>query len=122
MKTEHIDIPAGSTGAVLQLTAFRFGKAGARPSVYIQAALHADEIPGMICAAHLRDELAAREVAGEISGEVILVPVANPIGLSQDVLGNPIGRFDLADGGNFNRGFPSFSTAQIGRASCRERV
>lgn len=91
----------------LQLTVHRFGEPGARPAIYIQAALHADEIPGMICAVELQRELARRERLGEISGEIILVPVANPIGLAQDVLGNPIGRFDLADGGNFNRGFPS---------------
>lgn len=111
MITEHIDIPAGCTGAALQLTVFRFGKAGAGPAVYIQAALHADEIPGMLCAVELQRKLTAREAAGEVSGEIILVPVANPIGLSQDVLGNPIGRFDLADGGNFNRSFPSFGKA-----------
>jgi uncharacterized protein len=111
MKTDHIDIPSGSPGISSQLTVHRFGKPGARPAVYIQAALHADEIPGMICAVELRRELLVREEAGEISGEIILVPVANPIGLAQDVLGNPIGRFDLADGGNFNRGFPSLGPA-----------
>ena len=113
MITEQIDIPSGSIGAAFQLAVHRFGKAGARPAIYIQAALHADEIPGMICATALRRELAVREAAGEIAGEIILVPVANPIGLAQEVLGNPIGRFNLADGGNFNRGFPTFGQALI---------
>lgn len=111
MRTEHIDISAGSVGASFRLTVQRFGAAGARPAVYIQAALHADEIPGMMCATALRRGLLAHEAAGEIAGEVILVPVANPIGLSQDVLGNPLGRFDLLDGGNFNRNFPAFGKA-----------
>lgn len=110
MITEHLDIPTGSAGSSCRLSVHRFGQAGRGPSVYIQAALHADEIPGMICAVELRRELMVREAAGEVIGEIILVPVANPIGLSQDVLGNPIGRFDLADGGNFNRSFPSLGT------------
>jgi uncharacterized protein len=113
MITEHIDLPAGNFGASFQLVVHRFGNTGARPAIYIQAALHADEIPGMFCATALRRALAAREAAGEITGEIILVPVANPIGLAQDVLGNPIGRFDLADGRNFNRNFPSLGKALI---------
>lgn len=113
MITEQLEIPAGTPGAAFRVAIHRFGKPGARPLVFIQAALHADEIPGMICATALRQALVAREAAGEIAGEIILVPVANPIGLAQGVLGNPIGRFDLADGGNFNRSFPSLSQALI---------
>lgn len=119
MRTDQIDIASGSAGAAFRLTVHRFGEIGARPAVHIQAALHADEIPGMICATVLRRELAIREAAGEIAGEVILVPVANPIGLAQDVLGNLIGRFDLVDGGNFNRNFPSFSKALAERIGDR---
>lgn len=106
MKTETIIIPADSAGLSLSLTVHRFGQPGGRPSVYIQAGLHADEIPGMICAVELRRMLEACEADGVLTGEVILVPVANPIGLAQDVLNNPIGRFNLVDGGNFNRNFP----------------
>ncbi len=109
MITDHIDIAGNGCDASYRLTIHRFGRAGAAPSVYVQAALHADEIPGMICAVALRQELERREAAGEIAGEIILVPVANPIGLSQQVLGNPIGRFDLGDGGNFNRNFPALA-------------
>lgn len=111
MITEQIDIPSGSNSAAYRLTLHRFGHRGARPAIYIQASLHADEIPGMICVAALRRALVAREAAGDIRGEIILVPVANPIGLAQNVLGNPIGRFDLTDGGNFNRDFPALGDA-----------
>jgi predicted deacylase len=38
------------------------------------------------------------------TGEVVLVPAANPIGMAQRVLhGTHQGRFDLASGENFNR-------------------
>jgi predicted deacylase len=40
-----------------------------------------------------------------VRGEIILVPAANPVGLSQVVHGMPFGRFDLGTGVNFNRDF-----------------
>jgi predicted deacylase len=106
MRTEQIALSPLAPGANLSLTVHRFGETGARPRIYIQAALHADEIPGMIAAHHLREQLMALETAGKIKGEIILVPSANPIGLAQRVLGEHIGRFNLADGINFNRGYP----------------
>ncbi len=41
------------------------------------------------------------------------MPVANPIGLSQRILGLHLGRFALDDGRNFNRGYPDVSAAVI---------
>src|SRR4051812_26265123 len=106
MRTEQIALSPLAPGASLALTVHRFGETGARPRIYIQAALHADEILGMIVAHHLRDRLTALEAEGRIQGEIILVPSANPIGLAQKVLGQAVGRFDLANGLNFNRGYP----------------
>jgi len=88
-----------------QLTSFHYGVPGTGKKVYIQAALHADEVPGMLVAQFLRTELQALEDAGKIAGEVILVPAANPIGLSQAIHGAPFGRFDLSTGTNFNRAY-----------------
>ena len=95
----------GPFGTTHTIAVRRYGRPGARPQAYIQAGLHADEVPGMLTAAHLCDRLAAVDPA-EFVGEVIIVPVANPIGLSQRVLGTSVGRFDLGDGLNFNRGYP----------------
>ncbi|MGO4572162.1 deacylase [Microvirga sp. 2TAF3] len=106
MRTEQIALSPLAPGANLSLTVHRFGEAGARPRIYVQAALHADEIPGMIAAHHLRERLIALEAEGRIKGEIVLVPSANPIGLAQKVLGEPVGRFDLSNGINFNRGYP----------------
>ena len=55
----------------------------ARPKAYIQAGLHADEIPGMLSAHHLIARLDEADRQGAIRGEIIVVPVANPIGLDQ---------------------------------------
>src|SRR5689334_9868789 len=88
--------------ATFQLTSYHFGTPGIGKKVYIQASLHADEVPAMLVAHVLRRELARLEAEGRIRGEIILVPAANPIGLSQVVHGAPFGRYDLATGTNFN--------------------
>ncbi|MBL9060747.1 MAG: succinylglutamate desuccinylase/aspartoacylase family protein, partial [Mangrovicoccus sp.] len=46
---------------------------------------------------------------GEILGEIVVVPVANPIGLSQHANGFLQGRFDSWSGQNFNRGYPDLA-------------
>jgi hypothetical protein len=103
MKTHPIATEPGL--AAYQLASYHYGSAGSGKKVYIQASLHADEVPPMLVAHCLRRELERLELEGCIHGEVILVPAANPVGLSQVVHGMPFGRFDLGTGVNFNRGF-----------------
>ena len=101
--TETIALPAVAMGTVRQLKVIRYGEPGARPKVYLQAGLHADEAPGFLVMHHLMQRLDHAQAAGDITGEIVLVPVANPIGLAQwheDLLR---GRFDFSDGINFNR-------------------
>ena len=93
------------SGAGYHLTSCHFGAPGTGKKVYIQAALHADEVPGMLLAQCLRTELAALEAQGKLRGEIILVPAANPLGLAQAIHGAPFGRFDLSTGINFNRAY-----------------
>jgi predicted deacylase len=103
MKTVHHSLTPSTPGVAIELLSLHFGTPGAGPKATLQAALHADEIPGLLVAHHLRQRLAALEAGGRILGEVVLVPVANPIGLTQRVLQAVEGRFDLASGENFNR-------------------
>jgi len=105
MQSNKHPISAQDSPLSCQLTSFHYGTPGAGKKVYIQAALHADEVPGMLVAQFLRTELAALEAAGKIRGEIILVPAANPIGLGQAIIGAPFGRFDLTTGTNFNRAY-----------------
>ena len=105
MHTEFIELQSGTPGTCQTLQVMRFGRAGASPKVYIQGALHADEVPAILVAHQLAAKLAELEASGAITGEIVLVPLANPIGLAQMVLGQHHGRFDLRDGGNFNRGY-----------------
>ena len=77
---------------------------------YIQASLHADEIPGILVSHHLIHLLDAAAEKNEIQQEIIVIPYANPIGLSQYLLGSQIGRFSIKSGINFNRDWPDLTT------------
>lgn len=103
METRTHPLPGGAPGTQRSITSFHYGPLDRGRKAYLQASLHADELPGMLAAHHLRTRLAALEAQGRLQGEVVVVPVANPIGLSQTVLRRPQGRFELASGQNFNR-------------------
>lgn len=115
MELMSITLPSPAAGTSRALSFLRFGKEGTGPKAYIQASLHADELPGMLVAHHLRNQLTALEQQGQLLGEVILVPAANPIGLAQTLLGTSLGRFDLRTGQNFNRQFHNLSADILAR-------
>lgn len=100
MSKETITLPQVSPGMSRSISVFRYGKKkGMGQKVYIQAGLHADEAPGFMVAHYLKELLNEAEVLGEI----ILLPVANPIGLSQWRDDQLQGRFDFSNSVNFNR-------------------
>jgi len=113
MKTELISLQSPAPGSHLSLQVLRFGTAGIGPKVYIQGALHADEVPAILVTRELARVLADLETQGAVSGEIVLVPFANPIGLAQHVLGAHQGRFDMRDGGNFNRSYAELAPLVI---------
>lgn len=100
---KHLLRPA-SVGTQRELISLHYG-AGEGQKIYLQASLHANEQPGMLVAHHLRRALEQLDADGQIQGQVVLVPMANPIGLSQWLLNSAQGRFDLTSGENFNRGY-----------------
>jgi predicted deacylase len=114
MRRDRIVLPVMSPGTERSVGVLRFGAEGARPKAYFQASLHADELPAMLVLNHLVERLARAGAQGAIRGEVVVVPVANPVGLAQFVQGRSLGRFALAGSGNFNRGFPDLAEAVDG--------
>lgn len=106
---ERIALPAPAPGTRRELQVRRYGTPGARPLAYLHAGLHADELPGLLVLHHLSRLI--EKGPDPVLGEVVIVPVANPIGLAQRVNGYLAGRFELAGGGNFNRNFPDLSEA-----------
>jgi uncharacterized protein len=113
MHTQLIELAGTTPGHQCHLTVLRFGTTGQGPKVMIQAALHADEVPAMLVAQQLRGLLTGLEAQGQLRGEVVLVPFANPLGLAQQHLGQHQGRFDLRDGTNFNRQVPDVTDAAV---------
>ena len=106
MSTKTIEkqiLPVSSMGNERTLTIIRYGSGSAGKKAYLQAGLHADEAPGYLVMHHLINLLDEADAAGTIPGEILLIPVANPIGAGQwrdEVLR---GRFDYFDNTNFNR-------------------
>jgi uncharacterized protein len=103
---ERIPLLPYSLDAPRQLVVHRYGRPGARPKAYLHASLHADEVPAMLVLHHLVRLLDEADRAGGIKGEIIVVPMANPIGVSQVVNARHVGRYELSGGGNFNRNWP----------------
>ena len=116
MQIQHHPLPSPVPGTQRELISLHYGRPGAGPKVYLQASLHADELPGMLTAYHLRQQLDALEAQGQILGEVVLVPMANPIGLSQWWLQSHLGRFESLSGENFNRHYPDYILAAAAQA------
>jgi predicted deacylase len=113
--TIRIELPSPAPGTRRTLLVHRYGLPGARPKAYFQAAVHADEIPGLLVAQHLLRGLEQAQAEGRILGEVVVAPVANPIGLCQHLNGRLLGRFDFEGAGNFNRGFTDLTAPALER-------
>ena len=111
LHTETHTLPAAGPGVARRLTVLRWRGDRPGPKAYLQAAVHADEVPALLVAQQLREQLAALDAEGRLRGEIVLVPYANPIGLTQFLMGWHLGRFELESGQNFNRGFPDLFDA-----------
>lgn len=106
---ERIALAGASLGTERHLLVHRYrpDQIAADPrKIYIQASLHADELPGMMAVHHLLGLLDVADKAGAIAQEIVIVPVANPVGLGQVINGYHAGRADLSGNGNFNRNWP----------------
>ncbi len=112
---ENIELLAGHVGNARTLKAYRYGQRGARPKAYVQASLHADEIPPMLVQHHLLRLLDKADREGKIRGEIIVIPVANPVGVAQVMHGVLLGRFDFPSGANANRNWPDLFSGLLER-------
>jgi predicted deacylase len=102
--TTH-DLISPVPGTERKIHSFHFGPEDSGRKIYIQSSLHADELPGMLVAWKLKNHFRALESEGRLNAEIVLVPVANPIGQDQQVMDIHLGRYELESGQNFNRRF-----------------
>lgn len=108
-------LPSSSPGTQRKLDFIHYGTPGTGKKAYLQAALHADEIPGLLVLHLLIQLLDQADQDEQIRGHIVIAPTANPIGSSQHLLGEPSGRYDQASGINFNRNYPDLSDEIIAR-------
>ena len=101
---------------------FSLSRLGDGPAVYIQGTLHSHEMPGMVAIDRLIPLLETAENDQRLAGSVTLVPHANPIGLTQAVFGETLGRFDLNSRINFNRSFPTEAAIKLTGRPAAERL
>jgi predicted deacylase len=112
VERSEIIIGGDTAGIEWRVPVYRFkGSDAAAPSVYIQAALHSNELPGTALLHFLLERLRKADGEGAIRGDITVVPQANPIGLAQSHFGEMQGRFDLGSRTNFNRDFPLVALA-----------
>ena len=104
-------IAGDSPGRSTELIYYRIGPEDAVKKVYLQAALHADEQPGILILHHLLGLLRAADAAGELEAAFVLMPMVNPFGMGDIAFGRHQGRFNRATGVNHNRGWPTPSDA-----------
>ena len=108
-RIETVSLKPTALGTERRIKIHRIGWSGGRPKAYFQAGLHANEAPGYLILHHLLSMLLSADARGDVVGEIVLVPYANPVGLSGHLLGAHIGRYALETGINFNRGFPDLA-------------
>jgi len=101
-KTLQGDTPGRST----ELNYFRVGPGDAEKKIYLQAAIHADEQPGIMVLHHLLPLLRAADRAGELKARFVLMPMVNPLGMGDIEFGKHQGRYSRSTGINHNRDWP----------------
>ena len=103
---QRYELPVVMPGSQRFVTVFAYGDPEARPKVYLQAGLHGNEHPGLLVLHHLAARLDYLAATGRVTGRILVAPMVNPIGLSQFLNQELVGRFDFFGGRNFNRAFP----------------
>src|ERR1700709_2088114 len=78
-KTPPHVLPPPAAAFTTPLGSHEFGTGTSGRKVYIQAGLHADEIPGLLVALTLRESLRVLDEAGRIQSRIVVLSMANPV-------------------------------------------
>ena len=99
-----VDLYKMASGDILSLQVYRFVGKQPGKKAYIQANLHGAEIVGNAVIQQLIEFLTGLDPT-QLTGEIWLVPVCNPLGTNQRSHFFATGRFNSYDGKNWNRIF-----------------
>lgn len=106
-------ITGDTPGRLTELRYYKIGPTAASgiPKVYLQAALHADEQPGILVLHHLLSLLKEADANGALLAQFVVMPMVNPLGMGGLSFNQHQGRYDAVSGVNFNRKWPSLYQA-----------
>jgi predicted deacylase len=93
-------------GQTTEFTYYKIGPKDAPEKVHLQAALHADEQPGTMVLHHLLPKLRHADEQNLLRARFTVMPMVNPLGMSNMSLRHHIGRYDVNSGVNYNRRWP----------------
>ncbi|NKB77037.1 MAG: succinylglutamate desuccinylase [Gammaproteobacteria bacterium] len=99
-------ISGDGPGRETTLNYYRVGPNNAEKKVYLQAAMHADEQPGILVLHHLIKALRQADRDGTLQAQFVIFPMANPLGMANINHRQHQGRYDPVSGINHNRGWP----------------
>ncbi|TKB48186.1 succinylglutamate desuccinylase/aspartoacylase family protein [Ferrimonas sediminicola] len=97
--TQSLVVGQQATGTDITVPVIRFQGQGRGPRTYIQANVHGAEVQGNGVIHHLVQLFKTHPPFGD----VVLVPMANPLGINQKSGEFTLGRFDPVSGENWNR-------------------
>ena len=101
----------GAPGMTSELTWYVIGPPDAPEKVHLQAALHADEMPGTMVLHHLLPMLHRADVDGLLRARFTVMPLVNPLGMQSFSFDRHVGRYDVRSGVNHNRRWPDLFSA-----------
>lgn len=104
-------ITGDSPGRSTQLNYFKIGPENADKKVFLQAALHADEQPGILVLHHLLELLDKADKLNQLNACFVVFPMVNPLGMGDIGFHQHQGRYDRVSGKNFNRQWPDLAQA-----------
>ncbi|MGB3190239.1 MAG: succinylglutamate desuccinylase/aspartoacylase family protein, partial [Limnoraphis sp.] len=101
-----------ASGDHLSLQVYKFQGATPGKKAYIQSNLHGAEISGNAVIHHLIADLIKLDQT-QLSGEIWLVPVCNPLGVNQRAHHFSSGRYNSYDGKDWNRIFWDYEKTEV---------
>ena len=108
-------ITGDAPGRATHLHYYVIGPEDAEKKVYMQAALHADEQPGILILHHLMNQLKEADGRGELKARFVLFPMVNPLGMANIEFHQHQGRYDPPSGRNHNRNWPDLYREILGQ-------
>lgn len=101
---DTIPLTSLASGDRLSLQVYKFIGSQPGKKVYIQSNLHGCELAGNAVIYHLLEDLQGLD-AGDLQGEIWIVPMCNPMGVNQRSQQFASGRYNPYDGKDWNRIF-----------------